>query len=209
MNTLRTDCAKRRTSGSATTRLPEAPCDNHKKSLPRFFVDASEYTDSTAMSKRSKKEKRPRPQQLSKLEVILAAGRITEARVAQDTEHKAAFLPRMEHYRPRRRARIFLLGVPISIESWRAASVLLRIRTLPAPTPVCCQRKHIFLAHLNVNPLAVLSARSAAGPDWAQRMLPDDLRALTPLIYAHVTPCGSFRLDMSKRLPIDQDAVIA
>jgi Tn3 transposase DDE domain len=25
-------------------------------------------------------------------------------------------------------------------------------------------------------------------PDWTQRMLPDDLRALTPLIYAHVTP---------------------
>ena len=24
-------------------------------------------------------------------------------------------------------------------------------------------------------------------PDWTQRMLPDDLRALTPLIYAHVT----------------------
>jgi hypothetical protein len=28
-------------------------------------------------------------------------------------------------------------------------------------------------------------------PDWAQRMLPDDLRALTPLIYAHVTPYDS------------------
>jgi hypothetical protein len=25
-------------------------------------------------------------------------------------------------------------------------------------------------------------------PDWTQRMLPDDLRALTPLIYTHVTP---------------------
>jgi hypothetical protein len=29
-------------------------------------------------------------------------------------------------------------------------------------------------------------------PDWTQRMLPDDLRALTPLIYAHVTPYGDF-----------------
>ena len=26
-------------------------------------------------------------------------------------------------------------------------------------------------------------------------MLPDDLRALTPLIYAHVTPYGTFGLD--------------
>jgi hypothetical protein len=37
-------------------------------------------------------------------------------------------------------------------------------------------------------------------PDWTQRMLPDDLRALTPLIYAHLTPYGTFRLDMSQRL---------
>jgi hypothetical protein len=45
--------------------------------------------------------------------------------------------------------------------------------------------------------------------DWTQRMLPDDLRALTPLLYAHGTPYGAFRLDMSKRLAIDQDAVAA
>ena len=38
-------------------------------------------------------------------------------------------------------------------------------------------------------------------------MMPDDLRALTPLIYAHVTPYGTFRPDMSKRLAIDQDSV--
>jgi hypothetical protein len=28
---------------------------------------------------------------------------------------------------------------------------------------------------------------------WTQRRL-DDLRALTPLIYAHMTPCGTFNL---------------
>jgi Tn3 transposase DDE domain len=46
-------------------------------------------------------------------------------------------------------------------------------------------------------------------PDWTQRMLPEDLRALTPLIYAHVTPYGTFRLDMNQRLAIEQDAVAA
>ena len=35
------------------------------------------------------------------------------------------------------------------------------------------------------------------------------LRALTPLIYSHVTPYGIFRLDMNQRLPIEQDAVAA
>ena len=29
-----------------------------------------------------------------------------------------------------------------------------------------------------------------------------DLRALTPLIYSHVTPYGTFRLDLSERIPI-------
>ena len=31
-------------------------------------------------------------------------------------------------------------------------------------------------------------------------MKPDDLRALTPLIYAHINPYGTFELDMQKRL---------
>ncbi len=41
------------------------------------------------------------------------------------------------------------------------------------------------------------------GPDWLERMIPEDLRALSPLIYHHVNPYGTFELDMAKRLPID------
>jgi Tn3 transposase DDE domain len=37
---------------------------------------------------------------------------------------------------------------------------------------------------------------------WWERMAPDDLRALTPLIYAHINPYGRFDLDMQKRLPL-------
>jgi TnpA family transposase len=40
-------------------------------------------------------------------------------------------------------------------------------------------------------------------PDWANRMQPEDLRALSPLIYAHVNPYGRFDLNMETRLPID------
>ena len=43
----------------------------------------------------------------------------------------------------------------------------------------------------------------------SERMLPDDLSALTPLIYAHVTPYGTIRFDMSQRLAIEQDSVAA
>lgn len=41
-------------------------------------------------------------------------------------------------------------------------------------------------------------------PEWQARLQPEDLRALTPLIYSHVTPYGTFQLDMSKRLLIEK-----
>ena len=63
----------------------------------------------------------------------------------------------------------------------------------------------ICLVYINT----LMIQRVLTEPDWTQRMLPDDLRALTPLIYAHVTPYGIFRLDMSQRLAIEQDAVAA
>ena len=39
-------------------------------------------------------------------------------------------------------------------------------------------------------------------PNWMNRMTAEDLLALTPLIYAHVNPYGSFELDMETRLPL-------
>jgi hypothetical protein len=41
---------------------------------------------------------------------------------------------------------------------------------------------------------------------WANAMSPDDLRALSPLLYSHVNPYGVFSLDLSTRLPIDEVA---
>ena len=38
---------------------------------------------------------------------------------------------------------------------------------------------------------------------WVHRLTADDLRALTPLIYAHVNPYGTFLLDMNTRLAIE------
>lgn len=40
---------------------------------------------------------------------------------------------------------------------------------------------------------------------WRERLTPYDQRALSPLIYGHVNPYGTFRLDMSQRLPIEQE----
>lgn len=43
-----------------------------------------------------------------------------------------------------------------------------------------------------------------ADPAWMDRMLEEDLRALTPLLYRHVNPYGRFRLDMTHRIPLEQ-----
>jgi len=52
----------------------------------------------------------------------------------------------------------------------------------------------------------LMMQRVLSEPQWQGRMQPEDLRALTPLVYGHVTPYGTFRLDMSKRLEIEQAA---
>jgi TnpA family transposase len=46
--------------------------------------------------------------------------------------------------------------------------------------------------------------RVLAESAWLERMTPEDLRGLTPLIYAHVNPYGVFRLDMAERLALDE-----
>ena len=42
-----------------------------------------------------------------------------------------------------------------------------------------------------------------AEPAWQNRLNADDRRGLTPLVYGHVNPYGSLRLDLNSRLPID------
>jgi TnpA family transposase len=41
-------------------------------------------------------------------------------------------------------------------------------------------------------------------PAWQGRLTAAALRALTPLLWAHVNPFGTFTLDMSERLPLEQ-----
>jgi hypothetical protein len=38
---------------------------------------------------------------------------------------------------------------------------------------------------------------------WEKRLTADDLRGLTPLIYSHISPYGTFLLDMHSRLDLD------
>jgi TnpA family transposase len=45
--------------------------------------------------------------------------------------------------------------------------------------------------------------RVLAEPAWTVRMTPADIRALTPLIWGHISPYGAFDLDMEQRLDLD------
>ena len=44
-----------------------------------------------------------------------------------------------------------------------------------------------------------------ADKHWRHRMTAVDLRALCPLIYAHINPYGRFDLDMDERLLLDSN----
>ena len=46
--------------------------------------------------------------------------------------------------------------------------------------------------------------RVLAEPHWWNLMKPEDFRALSPLIYAHINPYGIFDLNMNTRLPIEE-----
>ncbi len=46
-----------------------------------------------------------------------------------------------------------------------------------------------------------------ADKKWFDLMTKEDLRALTPLIYLHVNPYGTFKLDMSERLSIEHVSI--
>ncbi|NEO34416.1 MAG: Tn3 family transposase [Symploca sp. SIO3C6] len=55
-----------------------------------------------------------------------------------------------------------------------------------------------------VNTLMIQEVLSESA--WMDLMEPDDLRALTPLIWSHVNPYGTFRLNLDERLPLQMAA---
>jgi TnpA family transposase len=65
----------------------------------------------------------------------------------------------------------------------------------------------LHLLQISLVYVNTLMIQQVLGEDrWANAMTPDDLRALSPLLYSHVNPYGVFNLDLSTRLPIDEAA---
>ncbi len=57
-----------------------------------------------------------------------------------------------------------------------------------------------------INTLMIQNVLSDA--TWMNRMTEVDFRALIPLIHNHVTPYGSFKLDMEKRLHLEESTLL-
>ena len=64
---------------------------------------------------------------------------------------------------------------------------------------LCLHLVQLSLVYVNT----LMIQQVLAEPAWQGRLNANDLRGLTPLIYSHVNPYGSFRLDLGSRLPID------
>jgi len=67
---------------------------------------------------------------------------------------------------------------------------------------LCLHLLQLCLVYINT----LLIQRVLAEPGWAARLTVEDLRALTPLVYANVNPYGLIRLDMAQRLLIEDEA---
>ena len=58
---------------------------------------------------------------------------------------------------------------------------------------------HICLVYINTLKIQKVLAESV----WEKLLTKENLRALTPLIWEHINPYVTFRLDMNKRLQLD------
>jgi len=69
------------------------------------------------------------------------------------------------------------------------------------------QELSVLCLHLLQNCLVYINTlmiqQVLAKPKWENLLEPEDLRALSPLIYAHVNPYGIFELDMEDRIPLN------
>jgi len=46
-----------------------------------------------------------------------------------------------------------------------------------------------------------------SNPKWLNLMTQEDFRALTPLVYTHINPYGTFKLNMNERLPLEEGVI--
>lgn len=115
---------------------------------------------------------------------------------------KTVFLCQYLHREPLRYE--ILDGLQV-IENWNSANdfIFFGKGGEIATNRLADQELAILALHLLQNALVYINTlmiqQVLTDPTWWERMQPEDLRALTPLMYAHMNPYGTFELDMQKR----------
>ena len=61
---------------------------------------------------------------------------------------------------------------------------------------VCLHLLQVCMVYINT----LIIQEVLSHPEWENRLTPEDLRALTPLIHAHINPYGLFPLDLDQRI---------
>jgi len=69
-------------------------------------------------------------------------------------------------------------------------------------TMLCLHLLQVSLVYINT----LMLQQVLAEPAWQNRLAEADTRALTPLLWGHVNPYGTFTLNMHQRLPLDQES---
>ena len=64
---------------------------------------------------------------------------------------------------------------------------------------LCLHLLQMSLVYINT----LMIQRILVEPAWMKQMAKEDFRALSPLIWAHINPYGTFQLDMNERLQLD------
>jgi hypothetical protein len=88
----------------------------------------------------------------------------------------------------------------------------IRALALPADLFADLQSKVLpaYRRRVAAQDLHELRHHPAAGkPNWLERMGASERRAMTPLFWGHVNPYGTFKLDMTARLPLDPPMLAA
>jgi TnpA family transposase len=67
---------------------------------------------------------------------------------------------------------------------------------------LCLHLLQVCLAYVNTLLIQDILSTNA----WKGKLIPEDLRGLTPLIYQHINPYGTFELDMLKRILLSEAA---
>lgn len=63
---------------------------------------------------------------------------------------------------------------------------------------VCLHLLQVCMVYINT----LIIQDILSDPAWENKLTAEDMRALTPLIHAHINPYGLFPLDMNQRLVI-------